>query len=528
MTNKSNSIPALAYFWICCSFLMLGTGANACNLSYVQLDSVIPVGNDYDIFVTLCIGGGIIGASTGADGGTGDFAFGFYSSCTNNIVLSSFTPSVTGDTTGVTNIGFNAGPAPQPPFGTQATILYTSNTINQLMCVSTTAGCGRPHQQCFPFVFRTDVIPDSIRMFGIEGSSNPVAGCYLDPDMVMDFAAYNPGGMCCSDVVAPNALCVTAASAYLDASGMATVSTTQVDNGSSDNCALGPITLSPNTFNCQMLGNQTVTLVVSDLSGNLDSCQATVIVEDTISPTIVCPNDTTVQSTGPGCGTNVFWTAPQGIDNCGSPFVMVSYVPGSYFPVGVRNVAYLAIDGSNNNGMCDFNVTVLAPPAITSAYNFSPIGNLSYTFSDQSSNGTISWQWDFGDGNTSTVQNPTHQYAASGNYTVCLIASDSCTADTTCQTLTVVGMESGIAGPAVQLYPNPGNGLLTLELNGHAQEPIQLRVLDPVGRTLVELPEIYTGVGGRSQVDLQGLTSGIYFLEIRGNSWSAAKRLLIQ
>lgn len=37
--------------------------------------------------------------------------------------------------------------------------------------------------------------------------------------------------------------------------------------------------------------------------------------------------------------------------------------------------------------------------------------------------GASSWQWDFGDGTTSTLQNPTHQYTSIGNYTVSLNVS---------------------------------------------------------------------------------------------------------
>jgi PKD repeat protein len=37
-------------------------------------------------------------------------------------------------------------------------------------------------------------------------------------------------------------------------------------------------------------------------------------------------------------------------------------------------------------------------------------------------NGVVdNWQWNFGDGNTSTLQNPIHSYAAAGDYTVQLI-----------------------------------------------------------------------------------------------------------
>ncbi len=46
------------------------------------------------------------------------------------------------------------------------------------------------------------------------------------------------------------------------------------------------------------------------------------------------------------------------------------------------------------------------------------------TFFDQSIQ-TTGWFWDFGDGNSSTLRNPTHLYTASGTYTIRLIASDS-------------------------------------------------------------------------------------------------------
>jgi subtilisin family serine protease len=54
--------------------------------------------------------------------------------------------------------------------------------------------------------------------------------------------------------------------------------------------------------------------------------------------------------------------------------------------------------------------------------------DLSADFTDEStdSDGTcVAWAWDFGDGNTSTVQNPSHAYAADGTYTVTLTVTDN-------------------------------------------------------------------------------------------------------
>ena len=46
-------------------------------------------------------------------------------------------------------------------------------------------------------------------------------------------------------------------------------------------------------------------------------------------------------------------------------------------------------------------------------------------FTDQSANNPTSWSWDFGDGVTSTLQNPSHTYSSIGNYTVTLTSTNS-------------------------------------------------------------------------------------------------------
>lgn len=62
-------------------------------------------------------------------------------------------------------------------------------------------------------------------------------------------------------------------------------------------------------------------------------------------------------------------------------------------------------------------------------------------FTDTSSGGVVTWQWDFGDAGTSTSQHPTYIYANTGMYAVCLTTIDSngCSA-THCDTVTVGSM----------------------------------------------------------------------------------------
>lgn len=94
----------------------------------------------------------------------------------------------------------------------------------------------------------------------------------------------------------------------------------------------------------------------------------------------------------------------------------------------------------------------------------SPYTNMNITFYDQSlpSQNIISWSWDFGDGNTSTDQNATHQYTENGDYTVMLNVTDNesnyqvITKNITVQnTLPVVGFKST---PLVIIGPDDEDG----------------------------------------------------------------------
>ena len=61
-----------------------------------------------------------------------------------------------------------------------------------------------------------------------------------------------------------------------------------------------------------------------------------------------------------------------------------------------------------------------APVAAFSATPVSGDAPLEVIFSDESVNTPTSWLWSFGDGNTSTEQNPTHTYEVAGSYAVSL------------------------------------------------------------------------------------------------------------
>jgi PKD repeat protein len=109
---------------------------------------------------------------------------------------------------------------------------------------------------------------------------------------------------------------------------------------------------------------------------------------------------------------------------------------------GTNNPVGLLFAGSNTRTLANridlvlnrFNVVVDDSETPDSG-NYPPIADFSFTttehtadFTDAStdSDGTcVAWDWDFGDGNTSATQNPSHTYAAGGTYTVSLTVTDN-------------------------------------------------------------------------------------------------------
>lgn len=71
-----------------------------------------------------------------------------------------------------------------------------------------------------------------------------------------------------------------------------------------------------------------------------------------------------------------------------------------------------------------------APVAAFTGNPTSGTAPLTVSFTDQSTNNPTIWQWDFGDGTTSTQQNPSKTFSAPGNYTVKLTSSNSYGSDT--------------------------------------------------------------------------------------------------
>ena len=76
---------------------------------------------------------------------------------------------------------------------------------------------------------------------------------------------------------------------------------------------------------------------------------------------------------------------------------------------------------------------------------------LAVNYTDQSTGDITSWSWDFGDGVTSTEQNPSHTYTDAGTYTVSLAVTGPCGSDTEVKVNFITVLEQQKAMPWIPL-----------------------------------------------------------------------------
>lgn len=149
----------------------------------------------------------------------------------------------------------------------------------------------------------------------------------------------------------------------LDETGLASISASDINNGSSDNCGIDTLSLDTTNFSCDDLGENTVNLTVTDTSGNNSSVAVTVTVVDEIEPELVCPENTTIEIEAGSTFTVPDYFAvgeATATDNCTDPVTLVTQnpAPGTELTEGVYTIEITATDDSGNETSCNFELVV--------------------------------------------------------------------------------------------------------------------------------------------------------------------------
>ncbi|WP_421752842.1 PKD domain-containing protein [Croceimicrobium sp.] len=149
-------------------------------------------------------------------------------------------------------------------------------------------------------------------------------------------------------------------------------------------------------------------------------------------------------------------------------------------------------------------------------------------FSDSTPN-AVTWIWDFGDGSSSTQQNPSHQYTVQGLYNVKLTVIDNRSCSNTLTKQIRVENKIGLVEWQLEnqwsLYPNPNEGRFKLRMEQGDWSGLEIQILDAQGRVLAAQKG-----GQESELDFDlKLASGVYHLQIlKQGSLMDQTRVVIQ
>ncbi|MBL0018254.1 MAG: PKD domain-containing protein [Bacteroidetes bacterium] len=141
---------------------------------------------------------------------------------------------------------------------------------------------------------------------------------------------------------------------------------------------------------------------------------------------------------------------------------------------------------------------------------------LTVQFNDLSTGTIQSYAWDFGDGNTSTLQNPIHTYANAGSYTACLVTNGICRSDTNCQNATLVAISEALPGFSISVIPNPmGQEATILVTNPGQNDAFELVLYNASGQ---QIRQLEGRMNTRLSLQREGLAQGLYLYRIRQGS----------
>ncbi|MEM6270973.1 MAG: HYR domain-containing protein [Bacteroidota bacterium] len=354
-----------------------------------------------------------------------------------------------------------------------------------------------------------------------------------------------------------------------------------------DNCDPNPTTVQSPLAGTTVSGAgslTSVTLTVSDSSGNVGTCTFDVEVVDSTAPIVTsCPPAVIFTPSTLDCNPAVNFTPPVFTENCAASITSTSS-PGDNFPIGTTVITYTATDSSGNSSVCSFTLTVTSPVldnlvqqtpgAICDGDTFSlaaPGGFTNYSWSTGATTASISANmtgiyWvDVTDssgcigrdsflvaanqpmptvtptGAALCAQSGFASYQWYQNGTLIPGATNDCFTPTTdgtfqvivfdsvgCQgisdTLFFVGVREALNNPGFEIFPNPAESQLNVRMIQPLNEAGTLMLYDLTGR--IVLRHDFDQLSGTVTLDLGRVSAGSYIVEVRGDNFLGRRRLL--
>lgn len=344
------------------------------------------------------------------------------------------------------------------------------------------------------------------------------------------------------DTIAPEAYCQNI-SVTLDASGNATITGTMIDNGSTDECGIGSVNVSPSAFTCANIGANSVLLTVTDNNGNISTCSSIVTINQPAPANqsfTICSGQSIVIGLNTYNSTGIYTDSLTNINGCDSILITnltvtlpqtssqnVNICAGDSYTIGssIYSITGTYTDTLSNITGCD--------SIITTNLTVAPIIDLSTLVSGITISANAfatSYQWiDCNNGNNAIVGETAQSYTATanGDYAV-IITINSCSDTSDCVSINNVGLENNIELSQLELYPNPSDGMIQISIQNLKCDWMLIDVMDVKGSILRNWKYDQINDSFVQIYNMEDLRAGMYILRIQTNLGSKYHQFIIK
>ena len=165
-----------------------------------------------------------------------------------------------------------------------------------------------------------------------------------------------------TDTISPVIICPDSQFIDLDLNCLYTVPDITLLTTASDFCDLNPQISQSIPTGTSTGGINTINIVATDNSGNSSTCPVILMPNDTINPTIICPESIA------SCNPTVSFVSPSASDDCGTINLYqtdsTNLNSGSQFPIGITTLNFLAEDLVGNQSTCNVQIEIFEAPSI--------------------------------------------------------------------------------------------------------------------------------------------------------------------
>lgn len=302
------------------------------------------------------------------------------------------------------------------------------------------------------------------------------------------------------DTVIPEINCVTNYTVNADSNCEFNDPSFEVETIVNDDCAIDLSTGSYFEFP-YALGTHTVTSFAIDGSGNEANCDIQLTVVDNINPVAICPEDKIIQPTA-DCMAVLPNYAEELIvsDNCSTTLnINQTPQPGSFIDMSTI-ITLEVIDASGNASQCAF---IASPDGVDNG-----VSQEMNVLSADLEGAIYQWFDCSGAKPLAITGEVAQEFEATetGSYAV-QVTVGTCSVMSDCVSVTISNTNELEEFTAINVFPNPSNGLFTIDFTNQVDFPVFIEVKDILGR-VVETKVVKTASANVS--DLTNLSDGQY------------------